>query len=237
MSHSDVFVYPFILFCVQDGKIVNWVEIPKNNAILGHIATYYSDQKANLPVRGIRKKWDSKADPNIETKTYGLFTTCMPSARKNIVENNESYIFFFTHWKGQRLFTGYYELGSYVITGLKPRAKGKPRNYPDYALLAKRMHFVRNGIPLTGKLWSGIKLENFKGDHIDGYGPRNYTKIDEQTTLALKEMLDKQEDASNEYIEEMHKLEEENLKKYNYRYPSWQRKQGFRELDFGGFIK
>jgi hypothetical protein len=222
---------------MPENTSVAWKVIENNPKTTGHIAYYYSDSKADLPVRGIRKKWDSKADPNIETKTYGLFSTCMPPARKNMVTNRDSYIFFFTKWRGQRMFTGYYELGYFVDTGIIPTANGKARKFPDYALLAKRTHFVRNGIPLTGDRWSIITEDSFNDGVIDGYGPRDFKQIDSKLTNLLKSKLDEQKDITGEYVKEIYRLENENLQKYGYKYPSWKRREGFTKDDFKEFIK
>lgn len=216
---------------------VKWLKLDKNPEVTGHIAYYYSDQKAELPIRGIRKQCDSKADPNIETRTYGLFTTCMPPARKNIVERGDSYLFLFTKWKGQRMFTGYYELDEYIDTGLTPKANGKDRKFRDLALRAKRLHFVRNGIPLEGDRWKVITADSFNNGHIDAYGPRDFKQIDADMTRRLKKMLDKQQDITNEYVKEIKRLEEENFRNYGYRYPSWLRKEGFSDEHIRGFIK
>ena len=219
-------------------RAVHWQKLDTNSQQpTGHIAYYYSDQEAELPVRGVRKQWDSKADPNFETRTYGLFSTCMPPARKNIVDRSDSFIFFFTNWKGQRIFTGYYELGHYIDTGITPRANGKARSFRDFALRAKRVHFVKVGIPLIGRRWSKITIESFQDDVIDAYGPRDFKKIDSAITQRLRQMLDRQKDSTEEYIRELRKLEKENLEKHDFRYPSWHRIEAFSETDFGAFVK
>lgn len=217
-------------------KVV-WKQIEKNTETTGHLAYYYSNDGSELPVRAVGKKWDNKSDPNIETKSYGMFSTCMPPARKNMVMRGDSYIFFFTYWKEQRILTGYYELEKYVDTGITPTAAGKPRKFKDYALLAKRTHFVRNGIPLTGEKWKKITAKSIKSSEIKGYGPRDFTKIDSEITMLLKNLLDQQKDITEEYVKEIHRLEDENLKNFGKRYPTWKREKGFSTNDFGDFIQ
>lgn len=220
-------------------KKPKWEKIVRSEEITAHIAYYYSDQKADLPVRGVRKYRDNKADPNIETKTYGLFTTCMPPARKNMVLNGNWYIFFFTNRGKQRMFTGYYELDKYLITGITPRNKKSSYKFADYALLAKKIHFVRNGVPLLGDLWDPIPDDSTTDDGIIGYGPRDSKPISSTFAKQLKQKLDEQEDISTEYIEEIHRMEKENQEKSEakFKYPSWERKNGFANKDFAGFLK
>lgn len=218
-------------------KTVDWQTLEKPSASTGYVAYYYSDQDATLPVRGIRKQWDSKADPNIETKTYGVFTTCMPSARRNMVEQADSYIFFFTHWKGQRMFTGYYELDSFVKTGITPRANGRSLSFLDYGLRAKKVHFISEGIPLVGPRWSRITADSIGENSIDAYGPRDFSRISSDVVVKLKALLDSRPNATEKYINEIKNLENDNLRNHGFRYPSWMRKNGFTENDIPGFIK
>ena len=197
-------------------KKSEWKKIKKSEKITGHIATYYSNDKAKLPVRDVKKLWDSKADPNIETGTYGVFTTCMPASRKNMVQRGDSYIFFFTNWKGKRYLTGYYELDKFIDTGITPTGNGKEYKYPDYGLTAKKTHFVKKPIPFTGELWSVIEPDKCSNEKIEGYGPRNFKAIDEKLTKKLKTILDLQPDATKEYVKEIKKLEKDNVDRYGF---------------------
>jgi len=217
-------------------KVV-WQQIEKNSEPTGHLAYYYSNQKTELPVRDVTKRYDNKSDPNIETKSYGMFSTCMPPARKNMVERGDSYIFFFTRRNNQRILTGYYELDKFVPTGITPIRGGKPNKFKDFALLAKRTHFVKNGIPFTGKTWSKIKSEHIHEDEIEGFGPRDFVKVDPQMTKKLKKLLDEQEDITDEYIKEIHNLENINKENSGKKYPTWKRNNGFTIKDFGDFVQ
>ncbi len=214
-----------------------WKRIVPNKKPTGHIAYYYSDDDASLPIRAVRKKNDNKSDPNIETKSYGMFSTCMPPARKNMVKRNDSYIFFFTKWMGKRMFTGYYELSSYLNTGITPIRGGKESNFSDYALLAKHTHFIKNGIPLTGKKWSKIVLDKIKNKEIKGYGPRDFSKIDSAITMKLKKILDRHSNITKEYVREIKKMEKENFVNDKMCYPTWGRKTGFTKTNFRDFVK
>ena len=227
------------MYVVMSMNKVQWKQIEKSKEISAHIAYYYSDQESELPVRDVRKKRDNKADPNIETKTYGLFSTCMPPARRNMVDYKNWYIFFFTNRKSQRMFTGYYELDKSLVTGITPRNKLGSYKFSDHALLAKRTHFVKNGIPLLGKLWSKIPYDAVKNDGVLGYGPRDFKSMHSKFAIDLKEKLDEQEDITDEYVKEIHRLENDNLEKSNnkFKYPSWERKDAFTNKDIVRFIK
>lgn len=216
---------------------VIWQKIKKNNEATAHLAYYYSNQKTEFPVRDVAKKWDNKSDPNIETKSYGMFSTCMPPARKNMVKRGDSYIFFFTRRNKQRILTGYYELDKFVPTGITPTRGGKPSKFKDIALLAKRTHFVRDGIPFTGKTWSKIKSKHIHENEIKGFGPRDFVNVDAKMTKKLKKLLDEQKDITAEYVKEIHNLENINKENHGKKYPTWKRNNGFTTKDFGDFVQ
>ncbi len=48
----------------------------------GFLSFYYSDSNSVIPVRDITRLGDSKSDPNLETKTYGMFSTCEEDMRR-----------------------------------------------------------------------------------------------------------------------------------------------------------
>ena len=53
---------------------------------------YLADDLSRLPVRHITRPHDNKSDPNIETGTYGLFSTCENQMRSGIVNRGAQYI-------------------------------------------------------------------------------------------------------------------------------------------------
>src|SRR3954471_24861893 len=75
----------------------------------GYLSFYYSDDISPLPVRWVTKPGDNKADPNLETGTYGLFSTCSLSMRSGVVKRKIGIIFFCTRTKAGRELTGFYE--------------------------------------------------------------------------------------------------------------------------------
>lgn len=219
---------------------VPWKSLEKNSAILGHLSCYYSNKKASLPVRDVTKPWDQKSDPNIETLTYGLFSTCMPPARRNIVDRGDSYLFFLTTWKEGRIITGYYELESFIDTKLKARNSKFDWSFPDYALKARRAHFVKNGIKLEkipGKTFSPIGKTVRSDNSMEGFGPRGCVRLDEVQTLAIKEALDKEPDITSEYVQEIRRLESLNQKQTGFRYPVWRMTESFTEDLIPEYIK
>ncbi len=208
---------------------MDWEPIETGTGGLGRLAFYYSSQDSPLPVRAVRKRWDNKADPNIETATWGLFSTCMPSTRKGIVERGDSYLFFFTNWKGERRVTGYYELGWYAYTGIRVRDRRGTLAFPDLAIRAKNVRFVEDGLILRGVNSKASKVapKLLRKGELSGYGPRESTQANAQLSALIKSELDKKVDVTRDYVKEIHALEIENLDSTGFKYPSWKRKEGF----------
>jgi len=61
-----------------------------------YLSFYYSDSNSKIPVSDITRFGDSKSDPNIETMTYGLFSTCEEDMRRCVVKKGVEYIFYCT---------------------------------------------------------------------------------------------------------------------------------------------
>lgn len=74
---------------------------------------------------------------------------------------------------------------------------------------------------------SKITVESVKKEFIEAYGPRYYKQIDTNLTISLKKLLDAQENIVQEYIQELHRLENENLSLFGFKYPRLERKDGF----------
>jgi hypothetical protein len=214
--------------------MVKWQALPNRNQT-GRLVYYYSNQKAALPVRDVQKGWDEKADPNIETMTYGLFSTCTPIGRKNALEHGDEFLFFYTNREGTRMVTGYYEIGSYVVTGFVNRLGSITYHFPDYAFLARNVRFVKTGIPLGvhgEKRWERVRVRE---TGVTGYGYRTTQRISSAETKALKGMLDVEDDATADYVREIHRLEEENVRKFGFRYPTFQQGRFMKRLLSSGF--
>lgn len=189
-----------------------WKELPADHAASGGFLTvYYSDDLSRLPVRFVTKPGDNKADPNLETLTFGLFTTCNRALRSSVVRKFYPYIFFVTNHSAGRVLSGYYRIRWYaqsVFEGMN-----------DICLAADRSRFIDPPIPV-GEVDRRCKtaLANaFRGFRI--LSPHTCRKI-----LAL---VNRHRDATSAYVEEIDRLEHINLKYGGYRYIGWKQREKF----------
>ncbi len=177
---------------------------------------YYSDPTSMVPVREVRRKDDNKADPNLETMTYGLFSTCERGMRAGLMKRGIEFVFFCTNRSGGRVLTGYYRIG-WFHRGKKIVGYGRG---DDYMLAAKEIRFVSPGFPLkdlTGYL-DGTRLDRRF---------RTFMYIDTPTVQKLFTLLNQTPDATNEYLSEISRLEGENIDEFGYAYKNWKRLKGF----------
>jgi len=196
-----------------------WTPLKQGESKLAALSFYYSDPHSEIPVREITKENDNKADPNLETKTYGLFSTCERAMRARAVADGFDHILFCTRREGTRVLTGYYELGWYCKM---PPVKGysKKSVLPDYALSARRVHFIIKGFPLdelTGYL-DGTQL---------GSRFRTFRYIDKGTADKLVRLLNEIPDETRGFLTETRRLEATNIAKWGYAYRNWKRTKGF----------
>jgi len=185
------------------------------------LSYYYSDPNSTIPVREVTRADDNKADPNMETMTYGMFTTCERGMRAGMVRDGRPYIFFCTNRGGRRVLTGYYLIGWYCkgppIKGYRRAGGSVPH---DYILAASRMKFVDPGFPLT-------QLTPYLGRKRVDTPFRTFRYIDSEMARLLRELIDGTPDATESYLGEIRRLEKLNLAKYGYRYRNWKREEGF----------
>src|SRR5260370_36520653 len=81
----------------------------------GYLSVYLSEPLARYPVRHVTRPADNKSDPNIETGTFGLFSTCEQQMRAKIVREGRPYLFFVTKYRQKgRAVTGYYRIAWYA---------------------------------------------------------------------------------------------------------------------------
>lgn len=73
-----------------------WRDLVPNESADSYLSFYLPDELSALPVRGITLPANNKSDPNLETQTYGLFSTCSHVMRASIVARRCPYIFFLT---------------------------------------------------------------------------------------------------------------------------------------------
>ncbi len=198
---------------------------------LGYLTYYYSSRQSNIPTRAVDRIGDNKRDPNLETRTYGVFTDCNCRGRKNVVRDGRKYLFFMTNFKNVRQVTGYYEIGWFHNVHCSISTK-------TVALKASRVHFVGSGIRFVGKPQRTIRHNDISDDEIRIFGPpRGCCRLDHKSVSKLLESLNGKEDISGHYVREIKKLETENLKDSGkYRYPSSHREETFRVKDIGAYL-
>lgn len=180
------------------------------------MSVYLSDSLARYPVRAVTKPRDNKSDPNLETGTYGVFSTCQIKMRKSIATKGVRYVFFVTtHRPGERVLTGYYRVGSYA-----PGPDG------DYVLAATAWRFVApistRTLPADLRRAADVK--------------RGYTGLDEHQVQRMVEIIDERPDLTDRYVAEIKRLETLNRRHTGYRYPSWQRTAGWSWADVATYI-
>jgi hypothetical protein len=187
-----------------------WTEL-KNPSGDGYLSVYYSDDISPLPVRFVTKPGDNKSDPNLETLTYGLFSTCSPSMRAGIVKRNCSYIFFTTHRKAGRVLTGFYHVRWYS-------SANSPRKN-DFYLAADAGYFVAEA-PLLSEVdrKCGTKLNRRF---------RSTLLLNAKECSSLRKYLESFPNALANYRNEIDRLERFSLIHTGFRYPSWKRKAKF----------
>src|SRR5260370_12125081 len=112
-----------------------WTKLDDANGA-GYLSVYLSEPLARYPVRHITRPADNKSDPNIETATFGLFSTCEQQMRAKIVREGRPYLFFAAkHGEKRRALTGYYRIAWYA------ESPGGVAN-GDYALAASDSKFI-----------------------------------------------------------------------------------------------
>lgn len=205
-----------------------WNEL-KGSDFEGVLSFYISDSSTKIPIRDITHKNDPKADPNLENKTFGLFSYCHESMRKKMIKDDVNLLFFVTkrlkeivdddgkkRLVGLRVLTGYYRVGWYYEI-----------KEGDYALAASRIKFVYPGYPLED-------LTEYLGESINtGFMQTKFIHGD--TPNKLMHLIEKTPDATELYIKEMHEKEQEALDKWGNMYRD--RKKGFTWKDAEKFIK
>jgi hypothetical protein len=172
---------------------------------------YYSDDLSPLPVRFVTKPGDNKSDPNLETCSFGLFSTCGRSMRSGIVKRRAPHVFFLTNKRGRRVLAGYYHM-RWFGTGAFTAGT-------DYRLAADQIHFLAPPIPVT-------KLRNVRG--LDLAAPFRSTRLASPVQCTrLKEVIYSHPDRSQEYLAEIDRLERFNLRFGGYRYIAWRQADKF----------
>jgi hypothetical protein len=182
----------------------------------GFVTVYLSDDIARYPIRAITKPRDNKSDPNLETGTYGLFSTCQVRMRKSVVRKGVPYIFFVTTHTGHtRVLTGMYHIGWC--------APGPDR---DFALAAESYRFVEPVAvgDLPPDLSSALTLQ------------RGYKAVTDADAERLAEFLLSRPSLNQRYLDEIARVEQLSIHRTGFRYPTWRRTDGWSWDDAGVYL-
>ncbi len=179
---------------------------PKTDAAC--LAFHYSDPLSPLAVREITRPQDNKSDPNLETGTFGLFSTCERQLRTSVVQNGVPFVIFITNRNGERVINGYFEIGWYAEGVFGSR---------DYVLAASKMRFVHPNINL-GTLPEPAKFEASAKF-------RTWRHLSPDATKQILSALNRRKDRTPQYLEEIDRLERFNQRVIGFR--CWRRAKPF----------
>lgn len=180
-----------------------WIELNPDPQAPSYLCFYYVSKFSPLPVRDVNRLKksaglpiaDNKSDPNLETKTFGLFSTCECDMRRGVVNRRAPYLFFFGQCRTpsgtERCVTGFYTLKWYSHGGT---------HAGDFCLAADRCHFVKTPIPFSS-------VNRHLGTTLSARNPRLMTLIAPNRSRMLADLLESQEDVSDDYIREIKRLE------------------------------
>lgn len=188
----------------------------------GYLSVYLSEPLARYPVRHITRPADNKSDPNIETGTFGLFSTCEQQMRAKIVREGRPYLFFATkHREKRRALAGYYRI-SWFAEGTGGVANG------DYALAASEIKFI-SPVPFDSmpEPTRSVCLPRF----------RTIRPVDASTAAELRHLVDSAPDRTQSYLAELHRMERFAAYHSGYAYPSWGRVDSFRWADAARYLE
>lgn len=188
-----------------------WIPLEISSKPEGYLSYYYSDDMSPMPVRWVTKPGDNKSDPNLETSTYGLFSTCSLNMRRGVVKYSRPYIFFITRRNGVRVLTGYYHIKWYVEGGFSGSR--------DFSIAADKVHFIDPPISLE-------EIDCQFGSTLSKFF-RAYKGLPHEMCCKLQILLDSREDSTTDYLKEIDRLERFNLRYGNYRYIGWKLKDKF----------
>jgi hypothetical protein len=189
---------------------------------VGYVSYYLADDLSRWPVRAVTRIKDNKSDPNLETGTYGLFSTCEQKMRSGIVACDARLLFFVTRPRGaERHLVGMYELGWWAPGSLHQRTR-------DFALAASAMRFI-DPVPLD-------RLPGSLAPRISGKW-RLFIRLDSQDAKALARYVRAQPDQTVHYLGEVDRVERVNRFHSGYRYPTWRRSDPWTWDDASRYLK
>lgn len=189
-----------------------WKPLKRASPEEGYLSIFLSDPFARYPVRHITRIYDNKSDPNIETLTYGLFSTCEDKMRHGVVRDGRPWLFFVTQIKNKgRCVAGMYEIGWHADGPLAPGAR-------DDALAAVGSRWI-DPIPASdigGSLGEQIR-KRF----------RPFMRLDATHTAELCALIESKPDRTQGYLREISRLEKFNAAVTGFTYPIWEREGPF----------
>jgi hypothetical protein len=174
----------------------------------GCLSYYLSDDLSDLPVRAVTLPSNNKSDPNLETDTYGVFSTCSEQMRTSVVRNGVGYVFFITKREERRVLTGYYHIAWYCNN----LSLGRPN---DFALKSDAKWFIEWPLPLE-KLPSRVKDTAKRRFRL-------FEHIDATQTSILRHLIEEQPNRVTDYVAEIHRLERFNKFHTGFGYPNFRR--------------
>lgn len=201
MATSDISVEP---------PNAPWRRLAPAGPHRGCLSFYISDDLSRLPVRAVTLPSNNKSDPNLETGTYGLFSTCAQQMRAGVVLNDLAYLFFVTRRGGRRVLTGYYRLAWYC-ENLPLGSRG------DFGLAADAMRFIDPPLPLRDLPES---VRHRATQHF-----RLFSRVDAIQTSVLLRLLDARRDRTADYLTEIDRLERFNA--FHTHFRCWNRTEPF----------
>jgi hypothetical protein len=193
-----------------------WAPIDFAKPEFGYASYYLSDELAALPIRAVTRVLDNKSDPNIETGTYGLFSTCEEKMRSGIATSRPRYIVFVTKLRGR----GRHVTGLYRIAHIAPGALS--RQIRDFAIAADQVRFI-DPVPLVAL------TEAVRAPLATKW--RLYRKLTPEQTAAAVAFIMDQADRTQEYLGELGRVEAINTFHSGFAYPTWGRPDGFSWAD------
>ena len=120
-----------------------WCDLQPRDSAGGFLSFFLRDELSGMAVRAVTLPGNNKSDPNIETGTYGLFSTCCQDMRAGAVARRCRWLFFLTRQNGERVLAGYYRIRWYARGPLVLSGRSA-----DYLLAAEEMRFVHPTVPI-----------------------------------------------------------------------------------------
>jgi hypothetical protein len=201
-----------------------WQSLVVDEPPCGYLSFYFSDELSKLPVRAVTRvvgrRYDNKSDPNLETGTYGLFSTCERTMRAGVVSNGRPYLFFVTRAGGVRALAGFYRIGWWASGPPIAAYRTGQNQPPDFRLAARESRFIAPALDLRQ-----VAVET--SDPTIAGSFRLYKRLDALQTEKLLAVLNSRPDRTADLVDEIHRLERLNLQRTGARYPGWGRRSGF----------